>query len=89
MPAPDFTEEERAEIVQAIRAAIDGDRYVLSPRVKRLKSALAKLDPASAERSVAQFPPPKPAAGRCTNSAGTDLLRRKNENGRLFRDDRK
>jgi hypothetical protein len=37
-PLPDFTEEERAEVTQAIRAAIDGDRYVLSPRVKRLKS---------------------------------------------------
>jgi hypothetical protein len=55
MPLPDFTEEERAEVVQAIRAAIDGDRYVLSPRVKRLKSALAKLDPASAERTVTRF----------------------------------
>jgi len=26
MPLPDFTEEERAEVIQAIRAAIDGDR---------------------------------------------------------------
>jgi hypothetical protein len=41
-----------AEVIQAIRAAIDGDRYVMSPRVRRLKSALAKLDPASAERAV-------------------------------------
>ena len=46
MPTLDLTEEERAEIVKAIRAAIDGDRYPLSPRVKRLKSILAKLDPA-------------------------------------------
>ena len=52
MALPDFTEEERAEVLQAIRAAIEGDRYILSPRVKRLKSALAKLDPASAERTV-------------------------------------
>ena len=58
---PDFTEEECAEVIQAIRAAIDGDRYVLSPRVRRLKSALAKLDPASAERIVTPFPPPKPS----------------------------
>ena len=60
MSLPDFTEGERAEVVQAIRAAIDGDRYVLSPRVKRLKKALAKLDPASAERALTPFPPPKP-----------------------------
>ena len=50
-----------AEVIQAIRAAIDGDRYVMSPRVRRLKSALAKLDPASAERAVTPFPPPKPS----------------------------
>ena len=61
MPLPEFTEEERAEVIQAIRAAIDGDRYVLSSRVRRLKSALAKLDPASAERAVTPFPPPKPS----------------------------
>jgi len=61
MPTLDLTEEERAEILQAIRAAIDGERYVLSPRVKRLKSALAKLDPASVERAVTPFPPPKPS----------------------------
>ncbi len=35
---PDFTEEECAEVIQAIRAAIGGDRYVLSLRVRRLKS---------------------------------------------------
>src|SRR5205814_10606812 len=61
MPLPELTEEERAEVIQAIRAAIDGDRYVLSPRVRRLKGALAKLDPPSAERTVTPFPPPKPS----------------------------
>ena len=61
MPLPDFTEEGYAEVVQAIRAVIDGDRYVLSPRVRRLKSALAKLDPASVERTITPFPPPKPS----------------------------
>jgi hypothetical protein len=63
MPLPDFTEEERAEIIQAIRAAIDGDRYVLSPRVRRLKSALAKLDPASAERRRYAIPAPEAIRG--------------------------
>ena len=50
MPTLDLTEEERAEVLQAIRAAIDGERYVLSPRVKRLKSILAKLDPEAESR---------------------------------------
>jgi len=36
MPTLDLTEEERAEVVQTIRAAIDGDRYPLSVRGKRL-----------------------------------------------------
>ena len=61
MPQPDLTPEEYAEIVRLVRSAIDGERYVLSPRVKRLKSILAKLDPASAERAVTPFPPPKPS----------------------------
>ena len=46
MPLPDLTPEEYAEIVRLVRSPIDGGRYVLSPRVKRLKSILAKLDPA-------------------------------------------
>jgi hypothetical protein len=45
MPFLDLATEEYAEIVSLVRAAIDSDAYVLSPRVKRLKSILAKLDP--------------------------------------------
>jgi hypothetical protein len=40
MPLPDLTPEEYAEIVRLVRSAIDGERYVLSPRVKRLKRIL-------------------------------------------------
>jgi hypothetical protein len=61
MPPPDLAPEEYAEVVRLVRAAIDSDRYPLSPRAKRLKSILAKLDPASAERTVTPFPPPKPS----------------------------
>jgi len=45
MATPDLTEDERAELVRVVRAAIDGDRFVLSPRVKGLKSVLAKARP--------------------------------------------
>jgi len=38
MPLPDLTPEEYAEIVRLVRAAIDGDRYVLSLRVHRLRA---------------------------------------------------
>jgi hypothetical protein len=44
MPLPNLAPEEYAEIVRLVRAAIDGDRYPLSARVRRLKSILAKLD---------------------------------------------
>jgi hypothetical protein len=61
MATPDLTEEERAELVRVLRGAIDGDRFVLSPRVKRLKSVLAKLDPASVKPPVQRHPPPRPS----------------------------
>ena len=61
MPLPDLTPEEYVEIVRLVRAAIDGERYVLSPRVKRLKSILAKLDPAPSA-TVSPYPAPRPSA---------------------------
>ena len=61
MPLPDLTPEEYAEIVRLVRSAIDGERYVLSPRVKRLKSILAKLDPAPSAM-VTPYPAPRPSA---------------------------
>src|SRR5437773_10188727 len=61
MPPPDLAPEEYAEIVRLVRSAIDGERYVLSPRVKRLKSILAKLDPAPSA-TVTPYPAPRPSA---------------------------
>ena len=60
-PPPDLAPEEYAEIVRLVRAAIDGERYVLSPRVKRLKSILAKLNPAPSA-TVTPYPAPRPSA---------------------------
>jgi len=59
MPLPDLTKEERAELVRLIRDAIDGDRYFMSPRVRRLKSILSKVDPASVEHVGTPYPAPK------------------------------
>ena len=56
MPLADLAPEEYAEIVRLVRAAIDGDRYPLSIRPKRLKSILAKLNPAPSA------PAPRPSA---------------------------
>jgi hypothetical protein len=62
MPPPDLTPEEYAEIVRLVRSAIDGERYVLSPRVKRLKRILAKLDPEAERPTAIPYPPPRPSA---------------------------
>ena len=61
MPLLDLAPEEYAEVVRLVRSAIDGERYVLSPRVKRLKSILAKLDPAPLA-TVMPYPAPRPSA---------------------------
>jgi len=61
MPLADLAPEEYAEIVRLVRSAIDGERYVLSPRVKRLKNILAKLDPAPSA-TVTPYPAPRPSA---------------------------
>jgi hypothetical protein len=62
MPLPDLTKDEYAELVRVLRDAIDNDRYFLSPRVRRLETILAKIDPASAKPTVTAYPTPKPAS---------------------------
>jgi hypothetical protein len=42
---------------------LTAERYFLSPRMKQLKSILAKVEPASAEKpAVTPYPAPKPSA---------------------------
>jgi hypothetical protein len=53
----DLTEEERAELVRALLALIAGDRFPLSPRIRRLRQILDKLDPPT-DRS-GPLPPPR------------------------------
>ena len=61
MPLPNLAPEEYAEVVRLLRAAIDSDRYPLSPRAKRLKSILAKLDPEARRPAAIPYPPPLPS----------------------------
>ena len=51
-----LTEDERAAIIKLLCATIAVDPYPLSPRIRRLKAALAKLDPSSVPQER-----PKPA----------------------------
>ena len=48
MPTTDLPDEEYAAIRRRCAQAVDCDRYSQSPRLRPLKTALAKLDPASA-----------------------------------------
>ena len=58
MPKPDLTDDELAAVVAALRKLIDEDKFPLSPRLRPLRSALAKLDPPKPKA-----PPKPPIAG--------------------------
>jgi hypothetical protein len=61
MPEDDLTPDERGELLKLLRDTIAADRFPLSQRIRNLKSALAKLDPAAAPASAAEpFPVPVP-----------------------------
>jgi hypothetical protein len=54
-----LTPDERAAVIKLLCETIAADRFPLSPRVRRLKSAPAKLDP-KPKPVVEPMPPPKP-----------------------------
>ena len=58
MAEPNLTEEERAAVARALRRMIEADRFPLAPRLRPIKSALAKLDPPAAP-PVEPWPPPR------------------------------
>jgi hypothetical protein len=61
-----LTGDEKDTLVAALKRAIDGDRYPLSPRVMALKSILGRLGPPKPAppplRPVQYFAPPRAAA---------------------------
>jgi hypothetical protein len=48
MPTIDLTDAELAEVMAAIKRAIEEDHFPLARRLDLLRSALAKLDPGAA-----------------------------------------
>ena len=48
MPTIDLTDDELTAITAAVRRAIETDRFPRAPRLDPLRSALAKLEPATA-----------------------------------------
>jgi hypothetical protein len=53
--SPNLTDTDRADLARFLRDAIDADRYRFSPRVRRLKELLAKIDPTPAP-AVTPYP---------------------------------
>jgi hypothetical protein len=68
MPTPNLTDEHRAYLARFLREAIAADRYPLSPRVRRLKKLLAKIDPAAGRDAVTSAE----AAGRPQRGGGEE-----------------
>jgi hypothetical protein len=61
MANENLTPQERGELLKLLRDTIAADRFPLSQRIRNLKAALAKLDPASAPAKAADpFPVPVP-----------------------------
>jgi hypothetical protein len=55
-----LTADERATLTKLVCDTIAADPYPLSPRIGRLKSLLAKLDPNAPTQAAAEpMPPPK------------------------------
>jgi hypothetical protein len=49
VPTIDLTDEELAAVTAAVRTAIETDRFPRAPRLDPLRSALTKLQPATAQ----------------------------------------
>lgn len=67
----ELSEDERAALIELLRAEIDDNRFPLAPRLRPLRSILAKLAPETAPAVV--YPAPKRLgnrARRCTRSGG-------------------
>jgi hypothetical protein len=56
---PNLTDEDRTDLAQFLRQAIDANRFPFSSKVRRLKELLVKLDPIPAP-IVTPYPAPKP-----------------------------
>ena len=63
-----LTDADHAELAGLLRKLIDADRFPLSPRVRRWKDLLAKLDPAKTP-VVEPYPPLAPLPPPWVNSS--------------------
>ncbi len=68
MPTIDLADDELAAVTEAIRRAIEDDRFPRASRLDPLRSTLAKLEPAPAPHLKA--PPPAKADKRARPTPG-------------------
>jgi hypothetical protein len=61
VPSINLTDDELAAVAAAVRRAIDTDRFPRAPRLDPLRSALAKLEPATAPKQIPHPKAPPPA----------------------------
>jgi hypothetical protein len=59
MPSHDLADADKAALIELLRETIAADRFPLSPRIRKLREILAKLEPPPARPEP--IPPPKPA----------------------------
>jgi hypothetical protein len=62
VPTVDLTDDEFAAVTAAVRRSLENDRFPRAPRLYPLRSALAKLEPATAPRP--NLAPEGPAASQ-------------------------
>jgi hypothetical protein len=72
VPTIDLTDGELAAVTATVRRAIEDDRFPHTPRLDPLRSALAKLEPATAPKPSPQpkAPPPGKADKRARLKRG-------------------
>jgi hypothetical protein len=59
---PDLTDDDKAALIELLHEPIERDRFPLSPKIKRLKAVLAKLDRQAPRPEP--LPAPKPPGER-------------------------
>jgi hypothetical protein len=67
MPSHDLADADKAALIELLRETIAADRYPLSPRIRKLRAILAKLEPVPPRPEP--FPPPKPAGEACAGGS--------------------
>jgi hypothetical protein len=64
---PDLTDDDKVVLVDLLRETIRGNRFLVSPRIRRLEAILDKLDPTGTRPEP--LPPSEPSGRLRTASA--------------------